>query len=48
MKYQVISNRLGWPAGSTVDSAEIDADIEALVLAGHLREVKTQPESEDE
>lgn len=48
MKYQVISNRLGWPAGSTVDSTEIEANIDALVSAGHLREVKEQTESEDE
>jgi ribosomal protein L12E/L44/L45/RPP1/RPP2 len=37
MTYEVLSERLRWPAGSTVSTSELQGcNIDALIDAGHL------------
>ena len=41
MKYEVISDRLAWPAGTVLPVRDLaGCNIEALVAGGHLRPVK--------
>lgn len=41
MELRVISNRLDWPAGTIINRDDIGGNVDALILGGHLQEVKT-------
>ena len=44
MTYRVLSSRLSWPAGSSVDAVDLaGCNIEALVQGGHLAPVPDKP-----
>lgn len=44
MRYQVISARMGWPAGTVLGTeALVGCNIRALVQGGHLELVPRQP-----
>lgn len=49
MKYEVISDRLTWPAGTIVDADQLaGSSIAVLTAGGHLAPVDDTPETEPE
>ena len=48
MEFRVISNRLTWPAGTIIDRKDIGGNVDALILGGHLQEVKTLTQTQSQ